>query len=298
MVHRDFVCQLYAADLKLDKYKDFFMTQAIEECQKSKDQVDFYQDLITALNLKTLTIFIPSRSDLIWSKLIQAKKILKEKIHFVTTDSLNMEFIKLQKDNEKFGFFVFNKDAEILPKIYQLLSHSTWFWPSVDKLDDASIVADTNTFTYEFIKDGIEITQVYYKPNSLIYKPWGLWTSNFGLLNIEGHLSETRRDMTNIVIRVTTISHHPQTILETFGEEVQIRGYLGDILSILSETLNFSSVVTPSIDNQWGLLENGSWNGMIGMLERNESDIAVAPLVLSDKRAAVTRFSTTVFQAS
>ena len=49
-------------------------------------------------------------------------------------------------------------------------------------------------------------------------------------------------------------------------------------LNILSSQLNFTLNLTASIDNKWGSVNEGVWNGMIGMVVRGEADIAAASL--------------------
>ena len=49
-------------------------------------------------------------------------------------------------------------------------------------------------------------------------------------------------------------------------------------LNILSSQLNFTLNLTASTDNKWGSVNEGVWNGMIGMVVRGEADIAAASL--------------------
>eukprot|EP00095_Tigriopus_kingsejongensis_P003977 maker-scaffold310_size212938-snap-gene-1.21 protein:Tk03977 transcript:maker-scaffold310_size212938-snap-gene-1.21-mRNA-1 annotation:"hypothetical protein BRAFLDRAFT_85341" len=59
--------------------------------------------------------------------------------------------------------------------------------------------------------------------------------------------------------------------------------------------LNFQYRLDPSIDGNWGINdENGTWNGMVGMLVRNESDVCLSYLSVSLERSQVIDFSVTV----
>ena len=54
-----------------------------------------------------------------------------------------------------------------------------------------------------------------------------------------------------------------------------------ELLNILAERLNFTLEFIPSIDGSYGnQLENGSWNGMVGMLQRGEADLAIPFLAM------------------
>ena len=50
----------------------------------------------------------------------------------------------------------------------------------------------------------------------------------------------------------------------------------------LKELLNFNVEYEVPKDNSYGSLENGSWIGLIGQLDRKEVDIAVAILTITE----------------
>ena len=46
--------------------------------------------------------------------------------------------------------------------------------------------------------------------------------------------------------------------------------------------LNFTYWIVLSVDNKWSYLHpNGTWEGMFGMLQRNETDLAMGPALTS-----------------
>ena len=74
--------------------------------------------------------------------------------------------------------------------------------------------------------------------------------------------------------------------------QVTVHQFYGDVWKVLQEATNFSfsmvrrtTIPDPqpgcpqvgSVDYNWGSkLENGSWNGMVGMILRDQADIAVS----------------------
>ena len=53
------------------------------------------------------------------------------------------------------------------------------------------------------------------------------------------------------------------------------------MLVYLQENLNFTYNLVRSHDGKWGVGdENGDWNGMLGMLHRNEVDMAIGERLL------------------
>ena len=50
--------------------------------------------------------------------------------------------------------------------------------------------------------------------------------------------------------------------------------------------------VTYSVDGGWGtLLENNSWTGVVGMLDRKEVDVSVTDLAITEARSQVIDYS-------
>ncbi len=56
-------------------------------------------------------------------------------------------------------------------------------------------------------------------------------------------------------------------------------------------SLNSSSTFVSSIDGYWGSLqENGTFNGIIGMVERKEIDAVIGSFLLNKARSEVTDY--------
>ncbi|XP_047492028.1 probable glutamate receptor [Penaeus chinensis] len=70
-----------------------------------------------------------------------------------------------------------------------------------------------------------------------------------------------------------------------------IKGPMVDFLQLLANSLNFSYTFVDG-DGYFGApVGNGSWNGMIGMLKRQEIDIALGPFAMSHERRQVVDFT-------
>ena len=54
-------------------------------------------------------------------------------------------------------------------------------------------------------------------------------------------------------------------------------GVMEKVLESLRRTLNFSTTIVRPVDHAWGVYdqENQTWNGMIGMVYREEADFAL-----------------------
>lgn len=70
----------------------------------------------------------------------------------------------------------------------------------------------------------------------------------------------------------------PISSLKNTAQGFRIEGYFGSVYYELGRRLNFTAAYVESPDNVTGSPLNGEWNGLIGMLQRNEIDLAVGPM--------------------
>ncbi|CAG2198776.1 GRID1 [Mytilus edulis] len=69
-------------------------------------------------------------------------------------------------------------------------------------------------------------------------------------------------------------------------------GFTMDLLQHLALALNFTYEITRPLDGKWGSqMENGSWNGLIGHLERRDVDLVAAPLTMQIQRENAVDFA-------
>ncbi|XP_021375561.1 probable glutamate receptor [Mizuhopecten yessoensis] len=69
-------------------------------------------------------------------------------------------------------------------------------------------------------------------------------------------------------------------------------GFCQDLLDELASQLNFTYIMTEPADKEWGFaLDNGSWTGMIGELQREEVDLMIAPASIQAGREMVMDFT-------
>ncbi|KAF8766449.1 Glutamate receptor ionotropic like protein [Argiope bruennichi] len=74
--------------------------------------------------------------------------------------------------------------------------------------------------------------------------------------------------------------------------ETKPKGAEGRLLEVLSQALNFKYKLVTSPDKQWGHhLGNGTWNGLIGVVMREEADMAICFFGTSEERKQFIDFS-------
>ena len=106
---------------------------------------------------------------------------------------------------------------------------------------------------------------------------------------------ERRTDMEGLPIRVATISVPSLSELhydKSGSSIIEGTGLFLEPLTILAEKLNFTLKLMVSNDGQWGAMyDNGTWNGMVAMLMKEQADIAGAGLSVNKERGMVITFS-------
>ncbi|XP_035714501.1 probable glutamate receptor [Folsomia candida] len=119
-------------------------------------------------------------------------------------------------------------------------------------------------------------------------------------IRIDTELALGPVDFQGRMLRITTVAGPPVVFVsKTSKGGVRSSGYLPDILKIVSAQLNFTYEIMTPPDNKFGNLEaNGSWSGMVGMLERKEADIAMMSFSLTAARQKVMDFSPPVEYSS
>uniref|UniRef100_T1JM75 Uncharacterized protein n=1 Tax=Strigamia maritima TaxID=126957 RepID=T1JM75_STRMM len=97
-------------------------------------------------------------------------------------------------------------------------------------------------------------------------------------------------------IRVTVVEFPPDTIFTSLNTSltVDLGGYFGQLLKIFKMQYNISFTIFPSKSNQFGVLINGSWTGMIGDLTRGSAGIATG-VSMTSQREDYVRFSPSIY---
>ena len=105
-----------------------------------------------------------------------------------------------------------------------------------------------------------------------------------GLVYNEAFKWSRRKDLTGVVFRIVTLPWDQYIITRSInGTKYQhVEGLFVDAVKEIQIQLNFTYWIVLSVDNKWSYLHpNGTWEGMFGMLQRNETDLAMGPALTS-----------------
>ena len=157
---------------------------------------------------------------------------------------------------------------------------------------------DSRLYTYKSEGNKIDLKETYAVNGKKKVQTVGTWRGSTGLVVPTKSMWERRSNLEGMSISVATVASPPMQILhyDTTGESITGGGGLFlEPMNILAIKLNFSvNLMTPN-DGKWGVLtKNGSWTGIMGMLDRQEADIAAADLGATEARWRVLPFSRTI----
>ncbi|GFR27786.1 uncharacterized protein TNCT_218731 [Trichonephila clavata] len=86
-------------------------------------------------------------------------------------------------------------------------------------------------------------------------------------------------------IRVAALNIPNVFQLNKIGDKIVADGLEGKLLNCLAEKLNFEYEVILSPDNQWGSRsENGTWNGIVGLVQSGKADFAMPAVGITEER--------------
>ncbi|KAG7176580.1 Glutamate receptor-like 46 [Homarus americanus] len=99
-----------------------------------------------------------------------------------------------------------------------------------------------------------------------------------------------------VILRVAAEEWVPHiAVTEDNHGNITIRGPMANLLHALASALNFRYTLVRPPDGAWGIpTSGGDWNGMIGMVKRNEADLALGPFGLTYSRSQVVDFSSPI----
>ncbi|XP_045027053.1 probable glutamate receptor isoform X3 [Daphnia magna] len=95
-------------------------------------------------------------------------------------------------------------------------------------------------------------------------------------------------------LRLTSLERPPFVIFErdSYGSVIAYKGYCYEIINALQETYNFTYEVVLPGDKSYGkIMPNGSWDGMLGLILKQDADIGLGPFSVTYSRYGVVDFS-------
>ncbi|XP_064595443.1 glutamate receptor ionotropic, delta-1-like [Liolophura sinensis] len=129
--------------------------------------------------------------------------------------------------------------------------------------------------------------------NSTDFIPVGSWNHATGLQVDMEVFRYSARGFNNVTFIIGTKEAVPFVRVNTSDEGRVYDGFCVDILNELALQLNFRYRLVEPLDSQWGSQEkNGSFNGIVGMVNRKELDFGIGPFGITAERERGIDFTT------
>ena len=274
------------------------------DVQRNKNTWNMLQALGKTYGVKMWTLHFSPTQDKSWQKIWH--RIFKEGYdigYFSTNPLTGLQHMKSPRASDKNTMNLYvNTDINFLKKLLELefrenLHPDVWMIKMPDQsnkimmndiLNGTTASYDSNIFCYAFKNDSeIEIYDVYKisHQSSMIIKKLGSWNTASGLQLLDHEIWSRRVSLEGHQIKIVSTYNPPVVtyIEDNCTSRKCFKGMVADAWNALAEKMNFTYTIKKAY--QWGTLENGKWNGMVGILERKEADIAVTDLTISNARS-------------
>ncbi|XP_064595414.1 glutamate receptor ionotropic, kainate 4-like [Liolophura sinensis] len=120
----------------------------------------------------------------------------------------------------------------------------------------------------------------------------GNWSEAHGLVTDKRNLFlNTFYDFGKTIL-VASLETAPFVMKVLKGNRHSYVGFCIDILDELADRMGFNYTIVEPMDTFYGApIGNGSWNGMIGMVQRGEAEMAIGPFTITSLREQVIDFT-------
>jgi hypothetical protein len=155
---------------------------------------------------------------------------------------------------------------------------------------------DSKLFFFTELGGKIHLSEIYsIKSLTSIERVIGEWSEETGLVVAIPNIWERRADLMDTHLDCVTLGYTFLTQVHHDSRNknlTKVTGLFDDYLSQLESQLNFTAKVSLSKDGMWGSMaeDRMTWNGMVGMLIKNETDIGTAGLTRTLLRDKVVDF--------
>ncbi|XP_040061468.1 probable glutamate receptor [Ixodes scapularis] len=87
-------------------------------------------------------------------------------------------------------------------------------------------------------------------------------------------------------IRVAYLTFPPYLDAVQRNGQTILTGIVGNLMMHIIQALKLNCTFVKPADGRYGVLQNGTWSGKIGMLVRNEADISPGPFIMTSSRVS------------
>ncbi|XP_011063704.1 PREDICTED: glutamate receptor ionotropic, kainate 4-like [Acromyrmex echinatior] len=172
----------------------------------------------------------------------------------------------------------------------------TFTYDNLEIFEDLAIYPDSDVvFVRRFDSDFLQLTSVY-RPSpqrTVIWENRGNWTIKNGLqMSTFDVASARRRNLQQSHLKSCLVMTNPDTINHLTDFKYNMIDPITKVnyIWILHLVNRMNATISFDISNNWGRNNNGSWDGMIGMLQRHEIDIGGTSMYMMANRIHILEY--------
>ena len=263
---------------------------------KTQGHIHFCKQFLTAFSIKKYVFlstdnFDYSPSDVLYNNVTSLIRYDTNYDEFKVADQIEKLFIFGNITAVLFLDSGHGKLLKILIRDLKLFHKGlTGLIQEFDIAHELGMTLRLNTLLYVYTTNGsiIKLKEMYAINGKTIVNQVGIFKEEGGLSIPTPSMWDRRSNLEGMEIRVATVSYPyvHELYRDTLNTSISGGGGLFiEPLNILAPKLNFYLNFSSSIDGQWGININGTWNGLMGMLIKGQADIAAAGLSLTIERS-------------
>ena len=161
-------------------------------------------------------------------------------------------------------------------------------------LEEAKLDLDDEIYIAIEDQGKVDIWEIYKINNETTIESiyLGHWSESKGLALTQVHKWYRRRNLKGHHFLTTSLVEAPFTSkieLSPVTGKYEIEGSFADLLHSLRDIMNFTYTLEPPADNNWGGRQpDGSWNGIMNLVQKELVDFAPTPLIHTVERGLAT----------
>ena len=165
---------------------------------------------------------------------------------------------------------------------------------------------DDDLFVTYYVNDEfLQVNELYkIRPEAdfeLIILPYGNYSSETGLVLNPYEKWVRRRDLQGVSLKTVALVDAPyiKTMTPVEGQPgfFHMDGMFADVYFCLQEKMNFTFTLIQPLDKQWGALQpDGSWSGMVNLLQTQQVDFGATDFTVTAARSEVITFALPITQ--
>ena len=202
-----------------------------------------------------------------------------------------MTFILLLEDTAQTLLFLASQPD------YMFANTNLWLimTSTTPKLGHLFFPINSQVFTFQPQESGVDVWEVYNIDQSReqTIKPFGFWKSDDLEIN-KLPMFERRKDMEGFIFHGETMFEPPFIVGNDddvlSGKQKKLGGVFGEVWHEVEKIMNFTTEIV--LGDGWGSVdENGTWNGIIDSLIKNETQVGISDFWHTKSRDSVAAFS-------